>query len=228
MSVNQSQSPTPASPASPSPNIKAVVIVSTASAIIRSSTDPYKILVATSAKHSKPVIPGGKVEREDIHSDGRTPGSSCVRREVLEEIGVDLANLEYIGKAVDPERDIRLVPPSKLATTLVHPPLPADLPSDATIKAHYGCPDYIFVGTVDENSVAESEELKNLRFINIREIGLGDLSAGHDIIVLWYRRMLDNGETQLPTHALRRFDEDGKGFAFTPVNQEPKNSALRG
>lgn len=91
----------------PSPDIVAEVTVSTASAIVTSTNDPYRILVAYSEKHPKPVIPGGKVETEDLASDAESPGLTCVLREVKEEIGTDLLNATYVGKAQDPDRDIR-------------------------------------------------------------------------------------------------------------------------
>jgi ADP-ribose pyrophosphatase YjhB (NUDIX family) len=186
----------------PSPEIIAEVTVSTASAIVRSKDDPYRVLVADSEKHPKPVIPGGKV-----------PGLSCVLREVKEEVGTELLNPTYLGKAQDPDRDIRLVPAKKVSSAVVEPELPNGVAADAMVKAHYGCPDYIFVGEVDEAALTDTEELKGRRFIDIRKIGPGDLSAGHDVILLTYRRMLDEGATSFPEESLRCFSLERDTFS---------------
>ena len=196
----------------PSPKIVAKVNVSTASAIVISKDDPYRVLVADSEKHPKPVIPGGKVEAEDLALDAGSPGLSCVLREVKEEIGAVLLNPTYLGKAEDPDRDIRLVPAKKVASAVVKPPLPSGISADATVRAHYGCPDYIFVGHVDETALTDTEELKGRRFIDIREIGPGDLSAGHDVIVLTYRKMLDAGSSEFPQESLRHFNLEREAF----------------
>ena len=192
-------------PSQPGPEIVAEVTVSAASAIVASKEDPYRVLVADSAKHPRPVLPGGKVEAKDLQADGGSPGLTCVLREVLEEIGTSLLTPRYVGKATDPDRDIRLVPPSKLAGAVVTPPLPENLPSQGKVKAHYGCPDYLFVGQVDEKALTATEELKGLRFVDIRTLGPGDVSAGHDVIVLTYRKMLEHGATQMEAGALRNF-----------------------
>lgn len=197
----------------PSPEIVAEVTVSTASAIVRSKDDPYRVLVADSEKHPKPVIPGGKVEREDVTSDAKAPGLSCVLREVKEEVGTELFNPTYLGKAQDPDRDIRLVPAKKVSSAVVEPELPNGVAADAMVKAHYGCPDYIFVGEVDEAALTDTEELKGRRFIDIRKIGPGDLSAGHDVILLTYRRMLDEGATSFPEESLRHFNLERDTFS---------------
>lgn len=196
----------------PSPEIAAEVTVATASAIVISKDNPYRVLVADSEKHPKPVIPGGKVETEDLASDARSPGLSCVLREVKEEIGTDLLDPTYLGKAEDPDRDIRLVPAKKVASAVVEPALPAGISADAIVRAHYGCPDYIFVGRVDEAALADTEELKGRRFIDIRDIGPGDLSAGHDVILLTYRKMLDLGATEFPQESLRHFNLERENF----------------
>jgi 8-oxo-dGTP pyrophosphatase MutT (NUDIX family) len=203
----------PAQQAKPTINFSADVMVSTASAIVRSKSDPYRILVAKSAKHKFPVIPGGKVERSDISADAETPGLSCVVREVEEEIGTKLLNPHYLGKATDPDRDIRVVPAKKVAEAVVEPQLPSDISEDAMVRAHYGCPDYIFVGEVDESAISKNtEELSDVQFIDIRDLQPGELSAGHDVVVLTYRAMLDAGKTQFPEDSLRFFNLEREEF----------------
>jgi 8-oxo-dGTP pyrophosphatase MutT (NUDIX family) len=197
----------------PAIDFAADVTVSTASAIVASKSEPYRILVAKSAKHKFPVIPGGKVERSDLSADAETPGLSCVVREVEEEIGTKLLNPRYLGKATDPDRDIRVVPAKKVAEAVVEPQLPSGISEDAMVRAHYGCPDYIFVGEVDESAISkDTEELSDVRFIDIRELQPGELSAGHDVVVLTYRAMLDAGKTQFPDDSLKFFNLEREQF----------------
>ena len=85
-------------PEAASPIIVAEVMVTTASVIVASTDDPYRVLIADSAKHPRPVIPGGKVEVGDDQSDSATPGLSCILRETLEEIGTPLLNPRYKGR----------------------------------------------------------------------------------------------------------------------------------
>lgn len=68
------------------------------------------------------------------------------------------------------------------------------------------------MGQVDEAALTDTEELKGRRFIDIREIGPGDLSAGHDVIVLTYRQMLDAGGTKFPQESLRHFNLERATF----------------
>lgn len=52
----------------------------------------------------------------------------------------------------------------------------------------------------------DTEELRDFEFIDIRKLQPGGLSAGHDIIVLKYRDMLDSGADQLDERALTDFE----------------------
>jgi 8-oxo-dGTP pyrophosphatase MutT (NUDIX family) len=196
-------------------NVLMSVTVSTASVIIFSHEDPYKVLIADSQKHSKPIIPGGKIEREEAFDKGL----NCIQREVMEEVGTSLQNPELIGVAGDITRDIRIVPFSKIKEALTDPLIPHDTFHDVLIKAHYGCPDYIYRGTVDECFIQNTEELNNLRFIDIRKLELGDLSAGHDVILLVYRKMLDENEPYLSAHSLQNFEKDRKSLLYYLKNK---------
>jgi 8-oxo-dGTP pyrophosphatase MutT (NUDIX family) len=189
-------------------------MVATASAILCSLFDPYLVLVADSAKHPRPVIPGGKMDETD-RENGEPSPVACLRRETFEEVDTEVLNPRLIGRATDPERDVRFVPPAKLRGVMVSNPLPEDLSETSVVKAHYGTPDYIFVGQVDPSKVHETEELKNPRFIDIRTLKPGDLSAGHDVIVLWYRRMLESGASSLPQGALADFAAERVAFSTT-------------
>ena len=197
--------------------IVADVRVSTASAIVTHPDNPYLVLVARSAKHPNPIIPGGKIERDDPAGLVNAPGHACVMREVKEEIDTELLNPRYIGQANDPESDVRIVAPMKLATSVTEPALSTidrggvadDVPC---IRARYGAPDYIYVGTVAPKAIAETEELSGLKFIDIRKLNPGELSAGHDVIVLKYRDMLDSGATHLDERALTNFQATRLGM----------------
>ena len=184
------------------------VSVATASVIIASQSNPYRILVGYSRKHAKPVIPGGKIEKEDMTGDLQEAGIICVLRETEEEIGTSLQNPRYIGEAVDAKRDVRTVPYSKIKTAIIVPALPENTPETAQIRASYGCPDFIYTGSIDESSLIPTEELSGLRFIDSRSLQVGDLSAGHDVVVLLYRQMLDEGQSLLPTDSMRDFEYD--------------------
>ena len=189
---------------SPAVEILAEVTVSAATAIITPLRDPTRVLIGDSEKHTLPVLPGGKLEAADISAEG-PPGLRCVVREVQEEIGAKLRNARLVAIATDPDRDIRLVKPSRLAGALVSPPLALHLPDSVCVKAHYGCPDYIFVGSVREEDIKPSEELKNPRFVPISSLDAGSLSAGHDVLVLWYRIMLEQKAAAFPPGTLANF-----------------------
>ncbi len=90
---------------------------------VASKSDPCRIVVAKSAKHEFPVIPGGKVERSDCSVGAETAGLSWVMREVEEEAGTKFFNSLYLGKATDPDRDIRAVKAKKVAEAVVEPQL---------------------------------------------------------------------------------------------------------
>lgn len=197
------------------PQFVAEVAVSTATAIIALRSDPYMVLVADSEKHPKPILPGGKMELSDVVGKGVHPGLNCIEREVPQEIKTPIIGARLIGVALDPERDVRYVPVENLAAAVVSPQLSTDYPEGSLVKASYGCPDYIFTGVIDETQVEESSELKGSRFIDIRNLQTGDLSAGHDVIVLWYRRMLDDGLHKIPEEALQRFRFERMYFSET-------------
>lgn len=195
--------------------IKHEVTVATASAIIVSKNDPYMVLVAMSEKHPCPVIPGGKIEVKEIRNGvlDNEAALECCTREVMEEIGTKLINRRLIGVATDPNRDVRIVPFSKVKTALITPALPAETPNDVKVRARYGCPDYIYVGAVNEDKVKDTAELTKPFFMDIRKLKPNDLSAGHDVIVLWYREMLDRGWDALPKTAMRNFEQERQQFS---------------
>jgi 8-oxo-dGTP pyrophosphatase MutT (NUDIX family) len=203
----------------------ATVTVATATAIVASKTDPYRILVADSAKHPKPVMPGGKMEQQDAANGLEQAGLLCITRELEEEIGTLPENIRYVGMATDPARDVRVVPCSKLENCVTSPALPQGISPDAKIRASYGTPDYIYAATVDETAIRPTEELSAPRFIDIRTLKPGDLSAGHDVVALTYRKMLDQKQEKFPDGSLRDFARDRNEFqAVTPKSGGLKNS----
>jgi ADP-ribose pyrophosphatase YjhB (NUDIX family) len=188
-----------------SEDISCNVSVATASVIIAHPENPYLVMVGSSKKHPKPVIPGGKIELCEGPANSAT-ALVCIERETEEEVGVKLVNPRLIGVATDPTRDVRVVPFSKIKTAVTEPLLPQTTPDDRHIRASYGCPDYIFVGTA--NAATDSDELKGVHYIDIRTLSIGDLSAGHDVVVLLYRQMLDDGADRLPVGSMENFQED--------------------
>ena len=190
--------------------ILAEVSVSTSSAIIYSQEDPYRVLVADSKYHKFPIIPGGKQDVADCGQD-RDPALVCVLREVWEEIKAELQSPKLIGYVTDPNRDIRIVPASVLKGSLTSSSI-EDLPDDGLVRTHYGVPDAVHIGYIDESAMENTDELKGLRFVDIRTLAPGDLSAGHDVMVMWYRRMLDEKWTELPSEALKDFALESQSF----------------
>lgn len=197
-----------------SENLK--VRVATASVIIVSKDDPYRILVADSEKHPKPVIPGGKIDRVDVEENDSClsdAGQRCIVREADEETGLNLEHPKLIGKAEDSTRDIRVVPYSKVKESVIDPILPDNTPYNTKITASYGCPDFIYTDTVNETDLSDTEELSGMRFIDIRTLKPGELSAGHDVVVLSYREMLNNSWDKMHQSRLNNFAQDRATFS---------------
>lgn len=146
-------------------------------------------------------------------------GLRCILRETEEEIDTTLNDPKLIGIARDPSRDVRTVPFSKVKLSQTFPALPKDTSDDEQIQASYGCPDYIYTGFVDESALGDTEELSGVRFIDIRNLEPNGLSAGHDVVVLSYREMLDSGSDYIPEGRLVDFNEDRQRFLPKPPLQ---------
>lgn len=189
----------------PGPEFRAEVNVSTATAILHKKGDPFQVLVGNRAGCQKPVLPGGKQETADFAggSAEEAPGLSTVIREIIEETGGEVCEIRHIGTATDPGRDIRSTPVRKLRGVVLSGEL-GELKDEDLVLAHYGCPDEIYVGEFDI-ALGNTEELKDLHFMDIRNLKPGDLSRGHDVILLWYRDMLDRNLDRLPSDALVNF-----------------------
>lgn len=183
--------------------IKATVSVSTSTAIIHSVNDPYRVLVSESLKHPKPVLQGGKVE--EIDRSTQDPFLACIYREVPEEIGTELKSVRKVGVATDTHRDIRLVRASKLRGVSLSSDI-CGLDDSDMVRASYGSPDSIYVGSVSEPDIISTSELQRSWMIDVRDVQVGDLSVGHDILLILYREMCDRGEEILDARCLADFE----------------------
>jgi hypothetical protein len=118
-------------------------------------------------------------------------------REVQEKVAARLKNPRPCGVIAYPEVDIRDRPYSKIKETVMYENLPNDISDEEIIRYHYGVPDEIFIGNVNPDEIRDTHELKSsfvtigdtrISAINIREIGIDDLSVSHGVIVMAYSR----------------------------------------
>jgi len=190
-----------------------IVKVRTASIVAANRLNPHLILVGRSKKHeNRFVLPGGKVE---FNLDGTVEDDcECAKRELEEETGLSINDVEWIGKATDHNRDVRTVPYSKIFKAYTEPSLTAlGLDPDVLIEAHYGVPDAIYLGYYDLYEVEdENLELTERVEFNVYDVKPDLFGAGHDVIVLWYRWLLQTGAQALPSDALRDFSADRRSL----------------
>lgn len=193
------------------------VNVGTATVIPASALNPNLVLVGRSKKHQdKLVLPGGKVE---IRLDGTIEDEEeCALRELEEETGLVFTDVQKIGKAIDPQRDVRVVPFGKISSALIEPPLSELIVHHAfnpegNIEAHYGTPDTLFLGYYQGYIPTDEDlELKDRFEFNIYDLKPDLFGAGHDVIILWYRWLLQTGAEALPADALINFDDDRRNL----------------
>jgi 8-oxo-dGTP pyrophosphatase MutT (NUDIX family) len=164
--------------------------VVTASAIVSLNGSPHMILVGESKKHKGPVIMGGKVEVCDgvPGVELRDAAYSCIVRELDEEIGIKAKNPKFLFQITDPNLDIRVVPFQKLQGCLGIEA--GKYAPEQEIRAHYGVPDFIFHVEVRPDEFQKSEELDNLRFIDVRTDAIYSMGAGHAVVAKRYRDIL--------------------------------------
>lgn len=192
---------------------KIIVKVRTATIIAANRANPHLILVGKSAKHGgRFVLPGGKVEFDlngNVEED-----AECAKRELEEETKLVIGDIDRIGTATDPDRDIRTVPYSKVFRAHTEPSLTQlSLPPDTLIEAHYGVPDAIFLGYYDYYNVEDTNlELSERVEFNIYDVKPELFGAGHDVVVLWYRWLMSTGAHALRSDALRDFSADRRGL----------------
>ncbi len=177
------------------PNIKTIqdlreVMIPTATAIICQRENPHMVLIGTSIKHEKPVLPGGKIDQKDIvSSELERCATCCIRRELAEEIGTTLEELQLLKVSKDSSRDMRKVSVRSLQGSLVES-LTCDLSEDMFVLGCYGCPDYLFIAKIDTMNLTDTEELKKLTWIDCRTILPDSLAAGHSAYIIEYCRAL--------------------------------------
>lgn len=187
-----------------------IVTVATATIIPFNLHNPRLVLVGRSSKHNgKLVLPGGKIERR---SNGTfEDGLECATREVFEETGVIVHGVVKVGEATDRKRTPRFVTVAELANACVSPTFAelqynVVLDGGVRLEAHYGIPDEIFIGGYHQFLLPEEElELSDIQEVDITSVSEDDFSAAHDVLLLWYRWMLETGASSFPSAALRNF-----------------------
>jgi 8-oxo-dGTP pyrophosphatase MutT (NUDIX family) len=165
------------------------VSVPTATAIVRSAEDAFRVLVGHSRKHNRPVLPGGKIERADIVSFSMLENAACcMSRELREEIGISDLTLSLYDVISDADADRRIVTVRSLRATLVEDAI-RSLDDSQMVLARYGVPDFVFVASVQPELIKASDELLSLEWIDCRRLAPEMLAAAHGKIV---KRYCDN------------------------------------
>lgn len=175
------------------PTLAPVIDVPTSTCILYDRSDPHLVLVGLSHKHSKPVLPGGKIDSADLDGTNlKNAALSCIVREIREETGANINDVRLFDVFCHGDADVRSVPASTLKDTLVSSEAP-QFPADMLVTARYGNPDYVFIGEIGAEDVAPSAELYQLGFIDIRSVPPGALGAAHSGIVERYREYVWSG-----------------------------------
>lgn len=170
------------------------VSIPTATAIVHQLENPYMILVGVSAKHPKPVLPGGKLDLDDLVSPLLARCASvCILRELGEEIGVPFSSLRLLGVSADRERDVRRIRIETLQGAFSQQAV-ADLDAQQIVLGRYGVPDFLFVATIDSKIPLDTAELRNFMWIDCRYVTAETLSAGHGRFVMRYADELARAE----------------------------------
>jgi len=162
-----------------------VVEVPTATILLYDKSDPEWIVVGKNNKHEQWILPGGKLDEEDIVSVKMIDNAQrCILREVNEEVRCELLTCEFLGIVQDSEADVRLIPAEKLRSTAVATEV-SDLSDSDLVEAHFGVPDYVFCAPVTRDQVQTSEELEQVEFIDVRHRA-EELGAAHEQVVALY------------------------------------------
>ncbi len=172
------------------------ISIPTATAIIVNAYNPFEILIGLSTKHSLPVLPGGKIDNSDIISTSlQQCAEITIKREIYEETSICVDKIEFLGEWQEREQDVRTVPVRDLRDSVIGAAL-KDLPDDYMVKARYGVPDFVFIAKFEPAPIADSVELSNLRWIDIRNFPGGvKLGAGHDAVVQYYYAQIRRRES---------------------------------
>jgi 8-oxo-dGTP pyrophosphatase MutT (NUDIX family) len=164
--------------------VSPIVSVPTVTIVVASQCDPFKVLIATSAKHPLPILPGGKIDLQDLVVSKQDTARNCAERELLEEVGLKGVALEYLFSR-QVSSDIRSVPVAKLRGTLVDSEV-ASLPDEQIVQARYGEPDHVFRVSAKQQSFLPTEELSELKWCDLRGGVYPQLSAGHERVLMRY------------------------------------------
>lgn len=165
--------------------------IPTTTSIVYDRADPWFIVIGSSEKHNRPVLPGGKIDRADMISPSmKECAAVAALREIWEEVGARPDQTTLIDVSSNRERDTRLVRADSLAGTLVEEAVSA-LRADDLVLGHYGVPDYLFAAAVARDDVTPSRELSSLKWVDIRTLDPESLAAGHYAHVLRYLAFLN-------------------------------------
>jgi 8-oxo-dGTP pyrophosphatase MutT (NUDIX family) len=172
-------------------SIGRVIDVPTATIILAAKEDPYLVLIGTSNKHDRPVLPGGKIDSADIVGLSLEEAAKrAALRELTEELsGVVPEQLQFFMRRESLGEDMRLVPARMLRDSLVAATV-EDYPDDTLVHARYGSPDFLFLGQVSVGAVGGSSELAMVGFVDVRFMPANALSASHGAILSDYHRAL--------------------------------------
>lgn len=169
------------------------VLIPTATAIVCDSEDPWRILIGTSTKHEKPVLPGGKIDSADLVSSSlERCAAECIRRELREEIGCEPLTLRMLSVSSDRKRDVRTVALCTLSGSIAAQAVEM-LNPDSMVTGRYGVPDFLFIAMIEAGAVQDTAELKHLTWVDCRTIQRESLSAGHSAFVERYLKSLGAG-----------------------------------
>lgn len=160
------------------------ICIPTATAIVYCKENPFCILIGDSAKHTRPVLPGGKIDLKDICSSSiLVCARKCIQRELKEEISLETEQIDFFRTFSDPMRDRRIINVSSLQGSLVSILVNSMKDSDKVIGL-FGMPDFVFLVPVEKSVCLSTEELKTLRWVDCRS-NL-EFGAGHKEILIQY------------------------------------------
>jgi 8-oxo-dGTP pyrophosphatase MutT (NUDIX family) len=171
-------------PANNPSKVVAKVDIPTATAIIYKKSDPNKVLVGHSQKHSAPVLPGGKIDLQDLVATSmEMVARHCIIRELQEEVGLTGVEPRFFKIHSDCESDNRVITVGSLKGTLIEDGVKG-FGEEQLVLGRYGVPDYIFLVEIEADPLQESEELRKLEWVDVREARLG---GGHTHTISMYR-----------------------------------------
>lgn len=169
-----------------------VIEVPTVTLVLRLSDNPYQVVIGWSKKHDKPVLPGGKIDSDDIvNTNIEKCAKHAALREIKEEVGATVKDLQLLTISSDPESDVRDTTIGALKGSLAAEQW-KELPSDMKVKALYGIPDYVFIGEVNLNDIGKTEELYDVAIIDVREAAPPALASNHNSYLESYLARIKN------------------------------------